>query len=85
MDSLFELLRGFPIVLPVVVIVLAVILHAAFQKSAVPDSLPWVGKADSGLFAETRASFSSFNNVRQWLAEGYGKVCLAFPRAIHLC
>lgn len=40
-----------------------------------PSDLPWVGKASSTMFAETRAHLASFSNVRQLLHEGYNNVC----------
>jgi hypothetical protein len=39
-----------------------------------PTELPWIGKCSNKMFAETRAHLTSFNNVRQWLNEGYNKV-----------
>lgn len=44
------------------------------KKHLVPESLPWVGRPTTGPFIYTRASLSSFSNVRIWLKEGYAKV-----------
>jgi hypothetical protein len=58
----------------VVVFVVFLAFQAVSKKALVPQSLPWVGRPTSGPFVETRASFSSFNNVREWLKEGYATV-----------
>lgn len=59
--------------------VLATILLFAVRynkrEATVPSTLPWVGRP-TGPLAETRARYASFNNVRQWFAEGYAKVCV---------
>jgi len=55
-----------------------VLLYKAYAQltaiSPVPTDLPWIGRDFGKIFSETRAHLSSFNNVREWLAEGYGQV-----------
>lgn len=73
MERLADTLKTSPALLSLAVVVVLFATRAALRKSAVPNTLPWVGKP-SGILAETRASFASFLNARQWLAEGYAKV-----------
>jgi len=54
-------------------IIACLTLRSLTIKPLVPQSLPWVGRP-TGPFAEIRASFSSFNNVREWLKKGYSDV-----------
>lgn len=53
--------------------------RTALQRSAVPKSLPWVGKPSKGLFSETRAHLKSFGDIRPLVVEGYAKVALPIP------
>jgi len=62
------------ITVPAVIFLIFVAVRVLTSDTLVPKSLPWVGRPSSGPFAETRASFSSFNNVRAWLQEGYATV-----------
>lgn len=62
------------ITVPAVIFLIFVAVRVLTSETLVPKSLPWVGRPTSGPFAETRASFSSFNNVRAWLQEGYATV-----------
>ena len=62
------------ITVPAVIFLIFAALRLLKSETLVPKSLPWVGRPTSGPFAETRASFSSFNNVRAWLKEGYATV-----------
>jgi hypothetical protein len=74
MDALLDRVSA-PAVIASLALFLFYALYASItSKSEVPSDLPWIGKDSSKLFAETRASFSSFGNVRKWLGEGYEKV-----------
>jgi hypothetical protein len=59
---------------PVLFAVVSLVYSRVIARSTTPKNLPWIGKEPGKLFAETRAHFSSFSNVRQWLNEGYEKV-----------
>ncbi|THW20253.1 putative P450 monooxygenase [Aureobasidium pullulans] len=73
MDFLIAYFTARP-ALSLLALTLALLLAARLRnsKTTVPKTLPWVGKS-TGPLAEIRASYASFNNVRQWLAEGYAK------------
>ena len=62
------------ILYPMCFVVVAWLYSHVMSCKCLPSSLPWIGKDSSKWFAETRAHFASFTNVRQWLAEGYLKV-----------
>jgi hypothetical protein len=64
-----------PVILfPLGFVLLSVLYSLATSNDRLPETIPWIGKDCTKLFAETRAHFSSFSNVRQWLQAGYGKV-----------
>lgn len=76
MAELAETAQDRPIVaLAIVGILFAAIWTATVERIKWPETLPWVGKDDTKAFALTRATFASFNNVQQWLAQGYNTVC----------
>jgi hypothetical protein len=62
--------------LPVLFAVFSLLYSRITAGKTTPKNLPWIGKS-TGLFAETRAHLASFNNVREWLGEGYKRVCVA--------
>lgn len=73
-QALVETAQERPILAFAVVSVLLLAVATAASSSQEYPSLPWIGKDDSKSFAVTRATFSSINNVKNWLAEGYQKV-----------
>lgn len=77
MDALIERLSNPTVAIIVALLVTYSIYSRLMATAAVPAGVPWIGKDSSKLFAETRATFASFNNVREWLGEGYEKVCSA--------
>ena len=74
MEILLERLSNPTVAIPILLLVLHSIYGRLTSTSSVPAGVPWVGKDSNKLFAETRATFGSFNNVRKWLEEGYQKV-----------
>lgn len=70
-EELFDRLGGPIVLVPLTILVVCVSWSKAKTQNALP-SLPWVGKR-SEVFSGTRATYRSFNNVRQWLEEGYEK------------
>ena len=75
-DSLLQLLSHRGILYPLCFVVVAWFYSRVTSCKSLPEEIPWVGKDSRKLFAETRAHFTSFTKVRQWLGEGYAKVCL---------
>ena len=73
MDQLTERLTNPFAILLLTFCGLAYALHSRFSSRAPLPGLPWVGKDNSQLFAEARASIASFTNSRTWLHEGYHK------------
>ena len=74
MEELIARLANPSVAGPLVLFIFYILYTQFTSKSTLPSDLPWIGKDSSKLFAETRASLRSFNNVRQWLGEGYEKV-----------
>jgi hypothetical protein len=59
---------------PLLFIIISMLYSRLTARLPLPAELPWIGKNSTKIFAETRAHLTSFNNVRQWLNEGYNKV-----------
>jgi len=74
MDALVERLSHPSYAVPISLLIVYSVYTRLTSTSTVPSGLPWVGKDSSKLFADTRATFASFSNVRKWLGEGYEKV-----------
>jgi hypothetical protein len=74
LNILVERLSSSFIWLPVLFAIVSLVYSRVTAHNTTPKNLPWIGKEPGKLFAETRAHFSSFSNVRQWLNEGYEKV-----------
>ncbi|KAF2436506.1 cytochrome P450 [Tothia fuscella] len=72
LDAIIERLSSPFIWIPLLFACVSILNSRITARKTTPKGLPWIGKS-SGLFAETRAHISSFNNVRQWLGEGYKK------------
>ena len=74
MDRLFERLSDLPVAIPIAILVIYSGYRQLTAEPSVPTGVPWVGKEPNKVFADTRATFASFSNVRKWLGEGYEKV-----------
>lgn len=74
MEAVQERLSNPALSLPIAVLVVYLIYKGLTAKSPIPQGLPWIGRDPKKLFSEKRAALSSFNNVRQWLNQGYEKV-----------
>lgn len=74
-QTLIDTAEQRPLLAGAVLFVLLVAVVSASTASQQYPSLPWIGRDDSKSFAVTRATFSSISNVKNWLAEGYQKVC----------
>lgn len=76
METLTQAAQDRPLVVFIVVNLLLLVVFRSTSSSGqkYPNNLPWIGKDNTKLFAATRATFSSINNVNKWLSEGYQKV-----------
>lgn len=74
MDALLEHLWDPVVAVPLALLVIYFIYGHLTAVPPVPTGLPWIGRDPSKLFSESRASLASFNNIRQWLNEGYEKI-----------
>lgn len=83
--DLLETAQDRPVLaLGVVGVLLAVIIKVLTPGHNYPDNLPWVGKDDSKVFANVRATLASAYNVKFMLAEGYQKVSLSATCVVHV-
>jgi hypothetical protein len=73
LNAIMDRLSNSFIWVPVLFAFISLLYSRITARRTTPKDVPWIGKP-TGLFAETRAHLSSFNNVRQWLGEGYKKV-----------
>lgn len=76
MDALIQRISHPSWAIPIALSIVSLLYSRIKSASTLPSGLPWVGKDSSLLFADTRATFASFSNVRKWLGEGYEKACL---------
>jgi len=74
MDRLLQYVNSPLLLVILAVLGLAYAIHSRFSSKAPLPDLPWVGKEDGKMFAEARASISSFGKSHSWLKEGYEKV-----------
>lgn len=74
METVLDRLTTPAVAIPLLVFSLYTLYTYLTSEPLIPAELPWIGKRSNKLFAETRAHFASFHNVRNWLAEGYEKV-----------
>ena len=79
MDVIFERLASHPVSTTVACILLYSLFTRLVAPTLIPKGVPWVGKQSNWLLSETWANLSSFNNVPNWLGEGYEKVYLRTP------
>lgn len=73
LNAIMDRLSNSLIWAPVLFAFISLLYSRLTARRTTPKNLPWIGKP-AGFFAETRAHLASFNNVRQWLGEGYKKV-----------
>lgn len=74
MESSLKVLGVPPTYLLLAAVFLFCIIKYVTTKSNLPAGMPWVYKP-SGPFSETRANFASVLNGRDWIQQGYHKVC----------
>lgn len=65
-----------PVLATVMGLVIALVVSSARARSLkdYPD-LPWVGRKSNKFGATTYANWMSASHTREWLTEGYNKVC----------
>lgn len=65
-----------PVLATVMGLVVALVVSSARARSLkdYPD-LPWVGRTSNKFGATTYANWMSASHTREWLTEGYNKVC----------